>query len=372
MNRADTDLWTVENITTKTALSLLRNEFVMFHSTMNTLRAAFVLVSVFLTSVCLAQTNWPSHEVRLMDQNQAKGAVVVTAISLRPATTQLAIAGDDELVRIWDTQQNRFVQVLNGHTELVRSMAYSPDGTVLATAGNDRRIILWNATNGQQIRVLSNQRAAVEKITYSHDGRFLAASGFEEKLRVFDTQTGEVLFEWACPCGDMRGIAFSPDDRLLAAGGRCGTIRLFRTSDGSTVRDIDAHRQRIREVAFSTDGTNIISCAEDRTIRVSSVSGQDNFLLPKLRGKLFSMTMYAPGYIATAGSDNVIRLWDLNRRQEVGQLKGHQGSIGVLDSGNSVLVSGSFDTTIRIWQFPSSVTEQIRSSSNRIGISNFE
>ncbi|MBN1396225.1 MAG: hypothetical protein JW959_14475, partial [Pirellulales bacterium] len=47
----------------------------------------------------------------------------------------------------------------------------------------------------------------------------------------------------------------------------------------------------------------------------------------------------------------VIHLWDLNQQHEVGRLKGHTGSITALvfDPASERLISGGFDTTVRLW-----------------------
>ena len=49
----------------------------------------------------------------------------------------------------------------------------------------------------------------------------------------------------------------------------------------------------------------------------------------------------------------MIRLWDLPTRQEKARLVGHTGSVAALafNSKTGVLLSGSFDTTVRTWHF---------------------
>ena len=56
--------------------------------------------------------------------------------------------------------------------------------------------------------------------------------------------------------------------------------------------------------------------------------------------------------LASGGSDNAIRIWDLKLLREVNRLVGHTGSIVSLDCNyeRRLLVSGSFDTTARVWR----------------------
>jgi WD40 repeat protein len=55
--------------------------------------------------------------------------------------------------------------------------------------------------------------------------------------------------------------------------------------------------------------------------------------------------------LATAGSDDRIRIWDLATRTVTKELVGHTGSVASLacDGTGTLLVSGSYDTTLRIW-----------------------
>jgi len=58
-----------------------------------------------------------------------------------------------------------------------------------------------------------------------------------------------------------------------------------------------------------------------------------------------------PNRLASAGSGNVIYLWDTAARRELARLVGHVGSITTLvfHPETSSLVSGGYDTTIRVW-----------------------
>jgi WD40 repeat protein len=292
--------------------------------------------------------SWPSRVVQLPPDDEDHTPPVVTALRLHRDGQQLATAGDDHCVRIWSPADGKLIHKLRGHSDWVRSVDYSPDGQLLASAGNDRQIILWEAATGAQVDVLATHPAAIAAIRFSHDGKLLAAVGFESQVRLYDMTTRRLAGAAAAPCQDVRALALSHDDKLLAIGGRCGAIRLLALPQGELVRDIPAHRQRIRALAFSSDGTYVASSGEDRAIHVAPVSGGVGESLPS-RAKVLAIAFYGPRQLATAGSDNVIRLWDVATRSEIGCLLGHTGSIAALECQGKVLVSAGYDTTVRIW-----------------------
>ncbi len=289
--------------------------------------------------------------IRLPAAADRSSPPVVSCVSLHPHGKLIAMACDDHMVRVWDIQRSQFVQALTQHHDWVRALAYSPDGKSLATAGNDRQIILWNAETGQKLRVLAEHDQAITNIVYTHDGAKLAAIGFEKGMHIYDARSGERLYSFNCPCIDMRAIAFSADDRLLAAGGRNGKIRIWSTDEDSQARDLLAHDQRIRSLAFSPDGKLLVSVADDGQIRVTPVDQQhDGFVLDSRPAKVSAVKFIGANHIVTAGSDNLIRLWDITARREIDSRSGHTGTVTTLDNSGDVIVSGSYDTTVRIWK----------------------
>ena len=293
--------------------------------------------------------SWPSRVVQLPPDDESQKPPVVTAVRLHKDGNLLATAGDDHLVRVWNLADGKLVHKLSGHIDWVRGVDFSPDGRWLASAGNDRRIIFWDAASGEKLDVFALQPAAIAAIRFSHDGKVLAAAGFDDAVRLYDIAARRLVAQPPAPCQDLRAVTFSPDDKLLAVGGRCGSIRLLTVPQGDIVRDIPAHRQRIRTIAFSSDGSYVASSGEDRLIHVAPVEGGAGYSLPQRPAKVLSIAFYGPQQLAAAGSDNLIRLWDVVRQEEIGILEGHTGSVAALECQGKVLVSAGYDTTVRIW-----------------------
>lgn len=283
---------------------------------------------------------------------------VITAVAIAPDGTVLVTAGDDHLVNLWNIEDGQLIRQLREHDGWVRSVAFSPDGKTLASAGDDRRICLWNAETGELIRKFGEQQAAIYTIAFHPDGRQIAVGGFEKAVRLYDLETGTIAREFDSNCSDVRSVAFSYDGKTFGCGCRNGCVSLWDTTDGSLKRNWCAHGRRIRTLVFSQDGQRMATASDDRQIRIWDSSTAEQLMsLDHKPGKVMALCFCGPNQLASGGSDNLVRVWNLESQQVVDTHIGHNGSIAALaaDPRGNMLVSGGFDTTVRLWSLNSSV-----------------
>lgn len=295
----------------------------------------------------------PSRVIGLDPEPTAQKAPVVSTVAIDPQGKLLVTAGDDHLARIWDARTGQLVARLVGHRDWVRAAAFRPDGAILATAGNDRAILLWDTTGIRPYRVLAEQVDGICALAFSPDGRLLAAGGFEGRVRLYDAATAELLHCLEAPARDIRALAFSPDGRHLAAAGRGGPIRIWNTAEGRPRLDLLGHRLRVNALAYCPEGTRLASAGDERTVKIfDTTTGRLLSALPPRPGKILSLVYWGPERIVVGASDNSVRVWDLATNKEMYLLAGHTGSVSALawDARADLLISGSFDTTVRIWR----------------------
>ena len=131
------------------------------------------------------------------DGQQVHGLYIDAQLPMRtvafaPASSLLAVGGDDGIVRLWSnglscqqqtggtfgTQCLDVPMHLHGHTKAVRALAWSPDGRLLATGGDDGMLLIWYPVRGQTPLLQVQLNAPVMALTWSPDGKKVAtASG---------------------------------------------------------------------------------------------------------------------------------------------------------------------------------------------------
>jgi WD40 repeat protein len=287
-----------------------------------------------------------------------KRPAVVTGVTITPDGKTIATATDDHRVTVWDTATAEMKDHFDGHADWVRSVVLSQDGNTVASGGSDRALRVWDVHEHHDVFQLPACDNTVASVCFHPNSHQLALVGFSNSLKIVNTSTGQISQELVCPCGDMRTVTFSPGGARMAVAGRNGKIRIWNVNNGTQERDIETDGRRIRTLAFSPDGSRLAAAGSSQSIRVlDTATGETVMTLSTRPAMTYALLFIDNHRLATGGTDNRIWIWDLNSRQAVTQLVGHTGTVAALacDSHGTTLVSGSYDTTVRIWNLADGV-----------------
>src|SRR5205823_8640642 len=106
---------------------------------------------------------------------------------------------------------------------------------------------------------------------------------------------------------------------------------------------------RITALQFTTNGTTLLAADGAPTQSgvvhwFSSANGQCQATLPAHKDSIYALRISPDGkLLASAGADRLVKLWDMETRQELGKLEAHTGHILALafNQDGSMLASGS-------------------------------
>ncbi len=104
---------------------------------------------------------------------------------------------------------------------------------------------------------------------------------------------------------------------------------------------------------MTPDGRKAVSASGDRTLKVWDLErGEEVRTLKGHSGWVYAVAVTPDGRKAvSASNDQTLKVWDLERGEEVRTLKGHSGSVyavAVTPDGRKA-VSASDDQTLKVW-----------------------
>lgn len=289
-------------------------------------------------------------------------APVISGLALGGMGQNWATCGDDHLVRIWDGTNGTVKKCFTGHADWVRAVVFSSDGKRLVTAGDDRQVRFWDSETGKLLYSVPTPGQTVNNLTFSPSSRVLAVVGSGKDVWLIDTQEKRIRQTLEAPGEDNRAVTFSPDGSMLAVAGRNGKIRIWNMADEGRPHDIKGHTRRVRAMTFSVDNKTLASAGDGRQVKFwNTKTWQQEGALPERPGNILSLAFCGKSCdcLAVGSTDNLIRVWDVKKPRQLYRLVGHTGSITTLvwNNKNNTLLSGSYDTTVRLWKIRHSSTE---------------
>ena len=275
----------------------------------------------------------------------------VKSVAFSPDGTQIASGSRDETVRVWDTETGVCRHILEGHHYWVSSVAFSPDGAQIASASWDKTIRVWRTSTGVCSKILEGHTRAVTSVAFSPDGTCIASASDDSTVRIWRADNG------ACEKtlkghSKVTSVAFSPDGTQLAWSSTDGTIRIWCTNTGGTERERTYNiSEEVYLLAFSLDGTEIAAVLMRSFFRIRFSDERQGALDLYGAEYLHSLAFLPDGKrIATASPDKGIQIWNLDSKTCEQTLQGHTGdvwSMAVSPAGTEI-ASGD-GNTVRIW-----------------------
>gem|GEM_PF-685841 len=255
-------------------------------------------------------------------------------------------------IKIWDAATGKELALLNGHSGIVMSVAFSPDGRQLASGSRDHTIKLWDATTGKELTALNGHTSSVTSVAFSPDGRQLVSGSWDNTIKLWDATTGKELTSLNGHTSSVTSVAFSPDGRQLASGSWDHTIKLWDATTGKEARSLQSLSGSVLNVTFSPECGYLSSCGVGTTTLWDPITGKELVRLAGhkycVRGAAFSPNSSS---IASGADDKTIKLWDTATGKEFATLTGHAEPVVCVafSPDGSRFASGSRDKSVKVW-----------------------
>ncbi len=249
----------------------------------------------------------------LIDSVEMKGTIQAVA----PCTDDLIVVSDVlNRPSVWDVKKKARVFDFNGIQSPTNLVGCAKNGTVIIP---DRvgRISVWsvadkNLVNDYQLPLRAPNR--VQCVSCSSQGDYAVL--VTAKNEVYSMTPASAGFKPIGVAARSSAVVMSPDGKTFLHASTEVTISIFETTTGKELRVLSGHAGVIKGFAFANDGQNVVSIANDATLRYWDAETAKQIQEIRLSGQPQCLAISPNNKFAATATvkDDVLQLWRLRDR----------------------------------------------------------
>jgi eukaryotic-like serine/threonine-protein kinase len=296
----------------------------------------------------------------------------IRSVAWSPDGTRIASASEDKTVQVWEAMSGIPILTYRNHSDWVNGVAWSPDSTHIVSGSSDKTVQIWNATTGANVLSYTGHAGwlrggSVNAAVWSPDGTRIASASNDKTVQVWDAASGIKSLTFHEHMGGVWSVAWSPSSKYIASGGYAisaadSTLYVLDANTRQTLLANSMHQGGVWSISWSPNGTRIVSTSSDmKTLVWDAITGQSICAYQGHTGTVWAVAWSPDGTrIASAGSDATVQIWDATTGKHLFTYRGHAPTAWAVtpevrtlawSPDSQYIVSGGSDNTVvQVWQ----------------------
>ncbi|XP_021841909.2 WD repeat-containing protein 26 homolog isoform X1 [Spinacia oleracea] len=326
----------------------MQRESCLFHNTLDS------ELSLYTDHQC-ARSQIPSETVQILQAHNDE----VWYLQFSHNGKYLASASNDQSAIIWEVRDNSQLCIkrkLIGHQKTVCFVSWSPDDSQLLTCGLEEVVRRWDVQSGKCLNIYGKHDLGLVSCGWFPDGKRLFSGVTDKSICTWDLDGREVV------CWKGQRTLRTSDIAITKNGKRI--ISIFRDTS-ILVHDKEVKVDRLIEedeviISFSLSDDNkfLLVNLINQDIHLWSLEG-DFKVVSKYKGHKRTRFLIRScfdgveqGFIASGSEDSQVYIWHRGTGELLLALPGHSGTVNCVSwnlCNPRMMASASDDRTIRVW-----------------------
>lgn len=153
------------------------------------------------------------------------------------------------------------------------------------------------------------------------------------------------------------GLAFTRDGQNVISGADDDTLKIWSLESGPLPRTLEGHKGWVMGLDVTADGQSIVSASDDGTLAIWDIEkGRKSRVFRGHADGVMGVAVTPDGRrILSASLDMTLRIWELGKKECVSILTGHTGGVWsvAVTPDSKYAVSGSEDCSVKVWDLRS-------------------
>ena len=278
---------------------------------------------------------------------------VIRSIAFSSNSQTLFSGGNDKTIRIWNLQKRNLQSHFSESGEWI-VIASAPNGKTLVSGSSDKTIKIWNLENGKKQNVIKAHFDLINSLCINPKGDLLVSCSRDKTIKIWQLNDGKLLNTLSGNAGFIYTTDISPDGQIIASSGSDKVIKIWQLDTGTLLQTLTGSSGFIRAIAISSSLQILASGGFGTEINLWNLrTGKIQQRLEGHNGMIQTLAIFPNGETLISGSDDrTIKIWNLRTGELLKTLTGHNGrilSIAISPDGQSFASAGE-DKTIRIYQ----------------------
>ena len=241
---------------------------------------------------------------------------------------------------------------LEGHSEMIRWVAFGANGQNMYSLSNDKTIKVYS-NNGQVLGQLQGHEGWVNRIDFTQDGLWAVTGSTDNKAILWNLENLSIDTVFEAHTDQIWSVAVSSNNKWAATGSNDFSVCIWNLEQKTLHCKLTGHTHQVPHIKISKDCRFVVSGSFDKTVKIWNIEGQSLEVSFEGHTHFVRCVEFSEDedIIYSGGADKSLRKWGLSKKVTTSVFNGHTDWIRRLATvpGTDKFVSAGKDKTVRLW-----------------------